>query len=556
MSFLDNMKISTKLIGSFLLVSLIAACIGVFGIINLHKIDDADTFLYEKMTVPIGYLGDISTNFQRIRVNVRDLAEAATKEEMQKSIDTIKKLREDIDKLSTEYEKTIITDKGREAYKHFLETRHAYGEVITKVTELLLADKQEEAQVLIKGAGKKAAMEEQEAINTLQETKLKVAKETSDSNTALTDKVTGLIITITVIGMIIAMGLGIIISNSISNPLKRGVTFAEAVAGGDLSKKIDLNRKDEVGQLANALNDMVEKLKEVVASVRTAVDNVASGSSELSSGAQQLSEGATQQAASIEETSSSMEEMTSNIKQTTDNSRQTEAISTTAAKDALDSGKAVSEAVSAMKEIASKISIIEEIARQTNLLALNAAIEAARAGEHGKGFAVVASEVRKLAERSQKAAGEISELSASSVSIAEQAGTMLNKLVPDIRKTADLVQEITAASNEQNSGAEQINKAIQQLDQVIQQNASAAEEMASTSQELASQSDQLQSTIAFFKTGTEGAARVQTKAKHKPMAIAHAAATQRPKSPAPAKGKTIQLEDSKDHSDDSEFEKY
>ena len=194
-----------------------------------------------------------------------------------------------------------------------------------------------------------------------------------------------------------------------------------------------------------------------------------------------------------------MEQMASNIKQNADNAQQTEKIALKAADDAKEGGHAVGETVSAMKEIASKISIIEEIARQTNLLALNAAIEAARAGEHGKGFAVVASEVRKLAERSQTAAGEINNLSASSVEVAERAGEMLEKIVPDIQKTAELVQEINAASNEQRAGANQINQAIQQLDQVIQQNAAASEEMASTSEELLSQAEQLQSTIGFFK---------------------------------------------------------
>ena len=208
---------------------------------------------------------------------------------------------------------------------------------------------------------------------------------------------------------------------------------------------------------------------------------------------------AAEQSASVEEVSASMEQMAANIKQNSDNAQQTEKIALKAATDGRDGGKSVSETVAAMKEIAGKISIIEEIARQTNLLALNAAIEAARAGEHGKGFAVVASEVRKLAERSQTAAAEINKLSASSVQIAERAGEMLARMVPDIQRNADLVQEITAASNEQSSGADQINKAIQQLDQVIQQNASASEEMASTSTELLSQAEQLQNTIAFFK---------------------------------------------------------
>jgi methyl-accepting chemotaxis protein len=240
---------------------------------------------------------------------------------------------------------------------------------------------------------------------------------------------------------------------------------------------------------------------------------------------------------------------------------QTEKISIKSSIDAKEGGKAVVETVAAMKEIATKISIIEEIARQTNLLALNAAIEAARAGEHGKGFAVVASEVRKLAERSQSAAGEISTLSTRSVAIAEQAGEMLTKMVPDIQKTSELVQEITASSKEQDTGAEQINKAIQQLDQVIQQNASASEEMASTSEELSSQAEQLQDSISFFNIGSAGGRRPSAAAARKPAAhkvqIAHA----RKASPAPVKrssggGINLQLgQAGPDHLDD-EFEKF
>lgn len=318
---------------------------------------------------------------------------------------------------------------------------------------------------------------------------------------ALNAASTGNIVAITamIIGTLVAILLGFIITRMITSPINKAVDLSKTIAAGDLTKTIDIDQKDEVGQLANALNSMVKKLTDIVGDVQGASENVASGSEQLSSTAQELSQGATEQAASVEETTSSMEEMSANIQQNADNSGQTEKIASKAAKDAEESGQAVGEAVVAMNEIANKISIIEEISRQTNLLALNAAIEAARAGEHGKGFAVVAAEVRKLAERSQTAAGEISELSTTSVSVAEKAGEMLNQLVPDIQKTADLVQEISAASNEQNAGVGQINQAIQQLDQVIQQNASATEEMASTSEELSSQAQMLQDTISFFR---------------------------------------------------------
>ncbi len=273
--------------------------------------------------------------------------------------------------------------------------------------------------------------------------------------------------------------------------------LAGEIAAGNLL--VNIKERSSEDNLMKSLNSMLNKLKEVLEDVRAASNNVSLSSQELSSSSEQISQGASEQAASAEEASSSIEQMSANIKQNAGNSLQTEKIAINSAEAAKEGGKAVEETVEAMKKIASKISIIEEIARQTNLLALNAAIEAARAGDSGKGFAVVASEVRKLAERSQIAAGEISLLSASSVMVADKAGKMLSSIIPEIQKTAELVQEISAASNEQRSGSEQINNAIQQLNMVIQQNASASEEMASTAEELSNQATQLQESIAFFK---------------------------------------------------------
>ena len=290
--------------------------------------------------------------------------------------------------------------------------------------------------------------------------------------------------------------------NALIEAMNEITHVAQEISQGNLV--IAVKERSEQDQLMQALAVMLEKLTEVVTNVQAVANQVASGSGEMVSKSEQVSQGATEQASSAEEISSSMEEMTSNIMQNADNAQQTEKIAVKAAEDAKQGGSAVSETATAMKEIAGKISIIEEIARQTNMLALNAAIEAARAGEHGKGFAVVAAEVRKLAERSQSAAGEINKLSASSVKVSEKAGELLAGIVPAIQKTADLVQEISAASNEQKNGADQINKAIQQLDTVIQQNAAAAEEMAGTAGELTSQADQLIGAVGFFKTDDHG----------------------------------------------------
>jgi methyl-accepting chemotaxis protein len=375
--------------------------------------------------------------------------------------------------------------------------------------------------------------------------------------------------------ILFAIAVALWIALGISSGLKKIQTVAQAVAIGDLNQNVEIKTNDEIKDLVDTINvmtgnlrntakvadqiangdltvtpkpmsdkdmlgmslqSMVERLRGVVSNAISAADNVSSGSQQLSTGSEQLSQGATEQASSAEEASASMEEMAANIKQNADNAAQTEKIARQSSKDAEASGEAVNRAVNAMRTIAEKISIVQEIARQTDLLALNAAVEAARAGEHGRGFAVVASVVRKLAERSQLAAAEISGLSGETVKVATEAGDMLSKLVPDIRKTAELVAEISAACREQDIGASQINEAIQQLDKVTQQNAGASEEMSATSEELAAQAEELQTSIAFFKVDHAGAPKVLARhpaaypASQKPAAVVKTMAASRPAS--------------------------
>ena len=318
--------------------------------------------------------------------------------------------------------------------------------------------------------------------------------------------------------------------------LKQTAIKAEQIAQGDLLGDVTLlSDKDSLGK---SLSAMITKLRQVIGEVRAAADQVASGSQELSSSSQQVSQGASEQAAAVEEISSAMEELASTVAQTADHARQTAAIATKASADAVNGGKAVAETVAAMQLIATKIELIEEIARQTNLLALNAAIEAARAGEHGKGFAVVASEVRKLAERSQVSAQEIKAVAGTSVETASSAGRLINEIVPQIQKTAELVHEIDAASNEQARGIDENARAIQQFDQVIQANSAAAEEMASTSEELTSQAAQMQDTIAFFKVEMEG--RLRPQGRSLPLSVS-ANPTERKTSAVKGKGVKLSL---------------
>lgn len=301
---------------------------------------------------------------------------------------------------------------------------------------------------------------------------------------------------------LLAVVIGIALARSIVRPLKTTAANLALVADGELGG-VTLgsfgNRKDELGDLSRSLDSMVATLSRVVGDIKSSASNVAGGSQQLSASAQQLSQGATEQAAGAEQVSSSVETVSANLRKSAENSRLTETLTRKAALDIEDSARAVLHSVEMVKQIAGKIGIIDEIARQTNLLALNAAIEAARAGEAGKGFAVVAGEVRKLAERSQDAAAEIMALAKENKAVAEAAGSGILAIVPEIRKTADLVQEVTSASDEENSGVARIGEAMVQLDAVIQRNASVAEQMAGMAEELASQASAMSDAMSFFK---------------------------------------------------------
>ncbi len=530
--------IKLKLGLSFGLIIVLLICAAGYAVIGLATMNSTMTALISGPVAKIQLADAVSTKLLEINRAEKDLILEQDPVKMQAYDNELTQDRQDFENLLDQGDQSSSVAE-RAKYAALRSLWETMKPLDSQLRMFALANKNSQADAL--SVGQLKAVTDQGSVITddlvtLATQEMQAQQQQAGSTYGSTRDV---LIGVAAGSLLIALTAAIWLALSISKGLSKIVTLAEAVAIGDLNKSVEITSNDEIKDLietvnrmsANlrvtagiadqiadgdltvqpkplsdkdtlglALERMAQRLRNVVGNALLASSNVSSGSQELSATAEQVSQGATEQASAAEQASASMEEMTANIKQNADNATQTEKISRQSAKDAEASGEAVNRAVTAMQTIAEKITIVQEIARQTDLLALNAAVEAARAGEHGRGFAVVASEVRKLAERSQIAATEIGTVSGEAVKAARTAGDMLTSLVPNIRKTAELVSEISAACREQDIGASQINEAIQQLDKVTQQNAAASEQMTATSEELSTQAEELQAAISYFRT--------------------------------------------------------
>ena len=502
MRWFTRLRLVPQLVIPFLAVALIAAAIGAIGIHNVGRLADQDSRMYASATAPMQSLDALNGNFQLVR-NSLSKSPYAEGPRLEKVLAQKAENWQAMQSAISAYGAQVAGAEDRADLARLKELVGRYdAQVAQPLVRAAQAGKSAEAAAVSFSPQVGAITGElNQVIARMIDRNVAMARSIAADNAATAIAASRTMAVAMVLGAGLAVALGLLLARSIKRQvggeLQAAAAIARRVADGDLSMAVPLAPGDRTSMMA-AMATLVDKLSTTIGEVLEAAEHLVGASTQISATAQSLSQGASEQAASVEHTSAAMAQMRASIAQNNENAKVTGDIATRTAGETVAGGRAVSETVGDMQQIARKIAIIDDIAYQTNLLALNAAIEAGRAGEHGKGFAVVAAEVRKLAERSQVAAEEIGRLASGSVELAERAGNLLGGLVPTIQKTADLVQEIAAASGEQNSGVGQINHAIGQVSEAVQQNAAASEQLASTAEEMNGQALELQTLMTFF----------------------------------------------------------